>query len=177
MNGENFGGSYNGYGFNADGTEKERNDLTPEDFSRNENLGHGTLDSYRKEEIAEEVEEQGYEETVREDLDHLFAELDKQPHNAKILGYIESTKEILARLEEEVKAEPAAETERPMIIDQSHVYNLPPNPDPLATAKQPEGERESVTNPVGVDETKKESVAGPDGLLTSREMFLGEDRD
>ena len=74
-------------------------------FSRNESFGHSALDSYRKEEIAEEVEEQGYEETVREDLDHLFAELDKQPHNAKILGYIESTKEILARLENEIKAE------------------------------------------------------------------------
>ena len=102
MNSENLGGSYNGYGFNPNGTERDRDDF--------ENLGHSANNSafnspYHKEEIAEEVEEQGYEETVREDLDRLFAELDKQPRNARILGYIESTKEILAHLEKEVKAE------------------------------------------------------------------------
>ena len=157
MNGENFGGGYNGYGFNADGTEKERDDLGPEDFGQNVNQIYASSDPFRRDEL-EKAEETSYEEgaTFQDKLDNLCAKFDKLSYEEKVHNYVNMGKTAMTGLEKMITTQGA---------------------ESAAAIKQPEGEKVSVTTPTGVEESKDDWVAGPDGLLTSRKMFLGEDRE
>ncbi|MBR2658567.1 hypothetical protein IKD57_01560 [Candidatus Saccharibacteria bacterium] len=71
MNGE----SYNGYGYNENGTERERDDLEANEYSSNDIPNYSTLDSYEE---TQKQQEQEYEDAENEEyLDNQEKALEK----------------------------------------------------------------------------------------------------
>ncbi len=101
MNGETFGG-YNGYGEDVNGNDRERDDLDTEDYGTVENPEYSTLDTYDQEE-KEEYTTEDYRDDVKDELEGLYANLDKNPDDEKTLQYIATAKAILERLEQEIR--------------------------------------------------------------------------
>ena len=95
MNGETFGG-YNGYGEDVNGNDRERDDLGAEDYDTVENPEYSTLDTYDQEE-KEEYTTEDYRDDVKDELEGLYANLDKNPDDEKTLQYIAAAKAILER--------------------------------------------------------------------------------
>ena len=140
------GESYNGYGYNENGAERERDDLEANEYSSNEMPSYSTLDSYEEPEN-EEYTTEDYLEDIKDDLDAIYDELEKKPDNKKLLGYVALQESIISHLKQELGKNVATVSNRD-ITDEAKASSAQPIKNTDINAN-PQTESQIYTNKEG----------------------------